>query len=88
MNTATKTLSPGYTTRRPVRYTTAAALDVLHPAELIWVMREWARFQGGPEDYDYSVIMEKVSPITHTTIWVMDRGGPESETILMLPSDN
>lgn len=87
MIATTATLSPNYTARRPVRYTTAAALDVLHPAELIWIMRAWHRFEGGPEDRDFNVICELVTPISNTRVWIVDRDGPDSSPMLMLPSD-
>lgn len=87
MNTATKTLSPNYTRNRPVRYMTSNVLDVLHPAELIWVARQWRDFEGGPEDYDFNVIYELISPVTQTKIWIVDRNGEDSFPTLMLPSD-
>ena len=87
MNTATKNLSQNYTLNRPIRYTTSSVLDVLHPSELLWISREWSRHEGGPEDHDYNVILEKVTPITNTRVWVVDRDGPESEPMLMLPED-
>jgi hypothetical protein len=86
MNTALKTLSPNYTLNRPIRYTTSNALDVLHPAELLWVSKMWRDYEGGPEDYDFSVIYELTTPITNTRVWVVDRS-IEPETMLMLPSD-
>lgn len=87
MTTATKTLSPNYTTKRPIRMTTSNAINTLHPAELIWAMREWTNFEGGPEDSDYNVICELKTPITQTRIWIVDRDGPESTPMLMLPED-
>jgi hypothetical protein len=86
MNTALKTLSANYTLNRPIRYTTSNALDVLHPAELLWIAREWRNFEGSQEDSDYNIIFEKVTPITNTRIWIVDRS-PETEPMLMLPSD-
>ena len=87
MNTATKTLSPNYTKGRPIRNITSNCLDVIHPEELLWISHQWRDFEGGPEDYDFSVIYELTTPITNTRIWVVDRDGPESEPMLMLPSD-
>ena len=87
MNTATKTLSQKYTKNRPIRYTTSNALDVLHPSELLWISRQWRDFEGGPEDHDFSMIYELTTPITKTRVWVVDRDGPESEPMLMLPED-
>lgn len=89
MNTQTTapTLSPHYTARRPIRHTTVAALDVLHPAELLWVMRAWLRFEGGAEDCDYNVICELTTPVTQIRVWIVDRDGPDSSPMLMLPSD-
>ena len=86
MSTATPTLSKNYTLNRPIRFTTSAALDALHPAELLWVARQWRDYQGGPEDSDHNVIYELITPITKTRVWVMDRS-LEPETMLMLPSD-
>lgn len=87
MNTATKTLSPGYTRNRPVRRMTSTVRDILNPLEFLWVSKMWCNFEGGPEDYDFSVIYELTTPITNTRVWVVDRDGPESEPMLMLPED-
>lgn len=86
MTTETKSLSKNYTRNRPIRYTTSNALDTLHPAELLWVMREWTRFEGGPEDHDFNVICELKTPITQTRVWIVDRDA-DSDPMLMLPED-
>jgi hypothetical protein len=82
----TTTLSPNYTRSRPIGAITSNALDVLHPAELAWVARCWARYEGNAEDCDYNVICELRTPITDTRVWVVDRN-EELEPMLMLPSD-
>jgi hypothetical protein len=66
---------------------TSTVRDILNPLELLWISKMWRNFEGGPEDYDFSVIYELTTPITNTRIWVVDRDGPESEPMLMLPSD-
>ena len=80
-------LTPGYTRHRPIGAMTSNAQATLSPEELIWVMQEWIRFTGGPEDEDFNVIMERNTQITGTRVWVVDRDGPESRPMLMLPED-
>ena len=80
-------LTPGYTRHRPIGAMTSNARATLSPEELVWVMQEWIRFTGGPEDEDFNVIMERKTPITGTRVWVVDRDGPESRPMLMLPED-
>ncbi len=87
MITTTQTLSPNYTLRRPIGHMTSSIFDELHPAELAWIVRQWRDFTGGPEDCDFNVICELVTPISGTKVWVIDRDGEESQPMLMLPSD-
>lgn len=81
------TLSVDYTKMRRIGAVTSNAQATLAPEELAWVLREWAKFTGGPEDEDWNVIMERVTPMTQTRIWVVDRDGTQSVPVLMLPED-
>lgn len=83
----TTTLSPNYTRMRPIGAVTANALNTLHPADLPWIARQWARFTGGKEDYDFNVICELNTPTSNTRVWIVDRDGEESAPMLMLPED-
>jgi hypothetical protein len=86
--TSTKpTLTPGYTRMRRIGAMTATIGASLAIEEIAWIVQEWSRFEGGPEDCDWNVIMERITPITGTRIWVMDRDGTKSLPILMLPGD-
>jgi hypothetical protein len=82
---AQPTLSPDYTKKRPIGYLTSNAKASLSILDILWITREWLNFQGGPEDYDFSVIMEVTTP-TGIRVWVHDRD-EESKPILMLPED-
>ena len=83
----TQTLTPGYTRRRPIGHLTATCKATLVPEEFVWMIREWQNFTGGEEDSDFNVIMERITPITHTRVWICDRDGPDSRPLLMLPED-
>ncbi len=87
MVTIAQTLSPNYTKQRPIGHVTSNALNTLHPAELAWIVREWSRFTGGPEDHDYNVICELTTPISNTRVWICDRDGEDAQPMLMLPED-
>ena len=81
------TLPLDYTKNRPIRHMTASIKATLHPLEFIWIAGQWANFSGGPEDYEYSVIMERTTPITNTRVWICDRDGEDGIVLLMMPSD-
>ncbi len=83
---ARNTLPHNYTRNRKIGFITAAIRDTLSPLEQMWIAEEWRNFRGGPEDEIFNVIMERTCP-NGTVVWVMDRDGPDSEPIMMLPSD-
>lgn len=87
MTTQTHTLSRFYTRMRPIGFMTANARNTLTATELLWIDEQWRAFRGGPEDGPYNVICDLTTPQSGTRVWVMDRDGPDSWPMLMLPED-
>jgi hypothetical protein len=84
---AKSTLPPKYTTNRPIGYMSQNAKAALDLFELAWIVKELKNFLGGPEDYEFSVIMERTTPHTKTRVWVIDRDGIDSSPMIILPED-
>ena len=86
MATTSQTLPDNYTKSRPIRLMTANARATLSILDVAWICSEWAGFTGGPEDFEFSVIMERTTP-SGVVVWTYDRDGPDAPVMLMLPSD-
>lgn len=83
---AHNTLPENYTSRRPIGAVTRNCAATLGVLEAAWVVCEWRKFRGGIEDEPFNVIMEKETP-SGVRVWVVDRDGPESLPVMMLPED-
>lgn len=75
-----------YTRSRPIGTVTASSIASLSNLDLLWIHREWVNFEGGPEDCEHNVIMERTT-LSGVRIWVVDRDGPNVPPTLMLPED-